>query len=195
MYALVFFLEENVFGPPTHLEEIQDMLGRNGMEADFKNNDFCMARYDVGGEMRNALIFELSDNLEELQNKYDEVEKKRKVMRQAQAPVNENRIWYYTKVIGGTLLAGYLLTSTVPRALALPAKVSANEIVRESLPSNMAIAAIANGGGYAVGCAREFIAEKLVDGEFTSTAKVVGTASLGLATNVMSFAADAISRL
>lgn len=85
------------------------------------------------------------------------------------------------KVIGGTLLFGYLVISTAPRAFALPAKVSTNEIVKESLPLNMPIAAIANAGGYAVECAREFIAEKFVDGEFISTAKVVGTASLGLA--------------
>lgn len=63
VWVLVFFLEENKHSPPILLKKVQDKLGRTGMEADLKKHDFCMARYEVGGEMHEAFIVSQSGKI------------------------------------------------------------------------------------------------------------------------------------
>lgn len=76
------------------------------------------------------------------------------------------------------------------------ARFSANDIVRAPLPSKiMPPEAFENGGRKAVLSAGEFIVGGLISGEFTETAKLAGAAGIGLANNVIRFAAESISHL
>eukprot|EP00105_Crassostrea_gigas_P027260 XP_011448529.1 PREDICTED: E3 ubiquitin-protein ligase NEURL1B-like isoform X1 [Crassostrea gigas] len=147
VWVLVFFLEENKHSPPILLKKVQDKLGRTGMEADLKKHDFCMARYEVGGEMHEAFIVSQSDNKEELDKKY---EKMVALMKQVQEESSGN-LWHYTKVIGGGVLAGGLAVAAAPLALSA-AGFTAGGIAAGSFASQlMSWAAIANGGGVAAG--------------------------------------------
>lgn len=64
VWVLVVFLEEDVLSHPIRLEEVQDLIGRNGVEADLQERDECMARYYVGDQLRAALIYKRSGQFE-----------------------------------------------------------------------------------------------------------------------------------
>lgn len=64
VWVLVVFLEENVLSHPIRLDEVQDLIGRNGVEADLQERDECMARYYVGEQLRAALIYKRSGQFE-----------------------------------------------------------------------------------------------------------------------------------
>lgn len=42
MWVLIVFLEEDVLSHPIRLEEIQDLSGWNGVEADLQEGDQCI---------------------------------------------------------------------------------------------------------------------------------------------------------
>lgn len=111
VWVLVFDLEENKHSPPILLEEVQDKSGRNGEEAGLKKHD--KARYKEGGKLQEAFIVSLSENEEDLDEKY---KKMVELMKQAQEESNGN-LWHYTKVIGGGIVAGSLAVAAAPLVL------------------------------------------------------------------------------
>lgn len=156
VWVLVFFLEENKHSPPILLKKVQDKSGCTGVEADLQKHDFCMAQYEVGGEMRKAFIVSRSENSnkEELEKKY---EKMVEWMKQAQEESNGN-LWHYTKVIGVGLLAGGFTVVAAPFALSA-AGFTTGGIAAGSIASQlMSWAAIAQGGGVAAASAGGWIA-------------------------------------
>lgn len=60
VWVLIVFLEENVLSHPIRLEEIQDLSGWNGVEADLQEGDQCMARYYPGSKWRKAVLIRRS---------------------------------------------------------------------------------------------------------------------------------------
>ncbi|XP_052695441.1 uncharacterized protein LOC128173813 isoform X1 [Crassostrea angulata] len=153
VWVLVVFLEEDVLSHPIRLEEVQDLIGRNGVEADLQERDECLARYYVGDQLRAALIYKRSENLEELKKEYEKVMEMIK-----QKPKEKSKFWRYSRVIGGGVLVGGLAVAAAPFALSA-AGFSTGGIVAGSLAARlMSMAAIANGGGVAAASTGGWIA-------------------------------------
>nr|XP_034319481.1 kinesin-like protein KIN-7M, chloroplastic isoform X1 [Crassostrea gigas]XP_034319483.1 kinesin-like protein KIN-7M, chloroplastic isoform X1 [Crassostrea gigas]XP_034319484.1 kinesin-like protein KIN-7M, chloroplastic isoform X1 [Crassostrea gigas]XP_034319485.1 kinesin-like protein KIN-7M, chloroplastic isoform X1 [Crassostrea gigas]XP_034319486.1 kinesin-like protein KIN-7M, chloroplastic isoform X1 [Crassostrea gigas]XP_034319488.1 kinesin-like protein KIN-7M, chloroplastic isoform X1 [ len=74
VWLLVVFLEEDVLSPPILLGEVQDLIGRNGVEADLQEGNRCVVRDYVGDQMHAALVYKRSENPEELIKEYERIE-------------------------------------------------------------------------------------------------------------------------
>nr|XP_034319491.1 uncharacterized protein LOC117680554 [Crassostrea gigas]XP_034319492.1 uncharacterized protein LOC117680554 [Crassostrea gigas] len=173
VWVLVFFLEENKHSPPILLKKVQDKLGHTGMEADLKKHDFCMARYEVGGEMHEAFIVSQSDNKAELDKKYVKMVE---MMKQVQEESNGN-LWHYTKVIGGGVVAGGLAVAAAPLVLSVAGFTAGGIGVGSIAAQWMSWAAIANGGGVAAGGLFSALQSAGMAGISTATNLLIGTAA------------------
>ncbi|XP_061185439.1 uncharacterized protein LOC133193487 [Saccostrea echinata] len=179
-WVLVVYLEEDVLSHPLPLEEIEDLSGQNGVEADLRERQLCLARYYVGDGMHRAVIVKRSENQEELMNFYNEV---MKLEKDEQTKNRNKNLWHYTKVIGGSVVVGGLAVAAAPLALSA-AGFSSGGIVAGSLAARlMSMAAIANGGGVAAASAGGWIAALQSAGAAgisATTNAVIGTTAGGL---------------
>ncbi|XP_062603228.1 uncharacterized protein LOC134265001 isoform X2 [Saccostrea cucullata] len=179
-WVLVVYVEEDVLSHPIPLEEIEDLSGQSGVEADLREEQACLARYYVGDEMHRAVIVKRSENQEELVDYYNHV---MKLERDKETTHRNKSLRHYTKVIAGSVVVGGLAVAAAPIALSA-AGFSSGGIVAGSLAARlMSMAAIANGGGVAAASAGGWIAALQSAGAAgisATTNALIGTTAGGL---------------
>lgn len=160
---------------PIRLGEVQDLSGHSGLEADLQVGNKCMARYYVGDQMHEALIYKRSENPGELKKEYEKIMEMMK-----QKPKGNSKFWQYSKVIGGGMLVGGLAVAAAPVALSAAGFTAGGTAAATSgtMAGTLAarlMAAMASGGGAAAAST----------GGWFAAAQSTGAAGLSATTNFL----------